>query len=80
MGGFLALGAVAAITDNDGRSVWWPPLLATAVTIAFMGYAADAHRTGIAQWKFGKVDRVSTPSMFKVTLIGHIAAALLFGA
>lgn len=79
LGCACALALVAAITDNDGRSLWWPPVLASAFAATAAAYVVDAYRNGIAQGRFGlTVDRVREPTMFKLTVITYgLLTALL---
>jgi hypothetical protein len=40
----------------------------------------DAYRTGIAQWRFGKVDRSREPGFFWAAVFLYAAVAVLLAA
>jgi hypothetical protein len=77
MGLAFALAVVAAMTDGDGRSRWWPPLLATAFATAFIAQIADAYRTGIAVWRLTKWDRSRERIWFNLAVVALGAFAVL---
>lgn len=77
MGVALALGVVAALSDNDGQSSLWPPVLATAFAVAFAAYVADAYRSGVAQGRFGESDRTKEPTSFNSTVLTYGVFAVL---
>ncbi len=76
----FALALWAALTDDAGKSLWWPPVLATAFALTFMAYGVDGYCTGTAQWRFGKVDRLREPGFFWTALFLYGAVALLLAA
>jgi len=76
----VALALLAALTDGFGRSIWWAPVLATTFALTFVAYAADTYRTGIAGFRFGKVDRGREPGWFWTALFLYGAVALLLAA
>src|SRR5215475_13646574 len=78
LGVALAVGLLAAVTDNSGRSRSWPPMLAAVLAAVFFAQVVDAYRNGSAQTKFGSFDRVREPKYFYTAVLGYGGFGLVF--
>jgi hypothetical protein len=78
--GSLGLAVLAALTDNGGRSLWWPPALATAFFATFVAQVVDAYRTGLVSFKYARAKRFQQPVAFNMIVALLVVFAVVCGA